>query len=708
MALIGRIRKNFWFVLLVLGLALAAFVIMDMVNAGNRGGLGPQQLVGEVAGQKIDYQDFQKVEQALYSNASDNLQAKTSVWNYLVEKAIVDKQADALGLAVTRDELMDLQFGTNLSPVIQNTFRNPQTGQVDMQQLLSIKQAIEAGEELSPSFRLSWSEQEKQIKKIAKQDKLTNMVAKAMYTPTFAVETLEANNNATASFDYVKIPFDNIDDSEVTLTDDDYRAYINENKFKYTNDYEQRVVVYAVKDVLPTSADSAKWRSQLQLSTDKFAKKTRDQDSLHAINNQGFVSPIFASADQITGPLADNLSGLAVGDVFGPYREGGYYISAKLLDKAIVADSASARHILRNVANGDPTQLAAANSYIDSLENLIRSGKSTMEELAPTDSQDPGSSFKGGDLGTFTQGAMVPAFNNAVFYGSKEGGLYKVQTQFGVHLIQVDKKIYNNRDSKYKFAYIRVPITPSQGTQDDIYDEISEIVDAARDLPALQAAIEQRPDLTLETAAPLRENDYLFSTFGSDPTSREIVKWAFDQDVEVGEVSPSVYTYTDKVNYYNNKYVITALKSISAPGLATVADVKLKDEIAVTNWKKGQMLAAKITSSDLESVASSHNATVQTATDVRFSSSSVPGIGNEPKVIAAAHGQEVGAASTPIVGSNGVYVVKTNARTPGAVTASIPTARKNITSTNRGRAGFSLMNALKEMFKPTDNRSKYF
>jgi len=377
MALIGRIRKNFWFVLLVLGLALAAFVIMDMVNAGNRGGLGPQQLVGEVAGQKIDYQDFQKVEQALYSNSADNLQAKTSVWNYLVEKAIVDKQSDALGLAVTRDELMDLQFGSNLSPVIQNTFRNPQTGQVDMQQLLSIKQAIEADEELSPTFRLSWSEQEKQIKKMAKQDKLTNMVAKAMYTPTFAVETLEANNNATASFEYVKVPFDQVDDSEITLTDDDYRAYINENKFKYTNDYEQRVVVYAMKDVLPTAADSAKWKSMLQASADEFRKKTPEQDSLHAINNQGFVSPVYAAADQVTGPLADNLGGLAVGDVFGPYKEGGYYIAAKLIDKAIVPDSASARHILRSVANGDPAQLAAANKHIDSLQTLIESGQAT-------------------------------------------------------------------------------------------------------------------------------------------------------------------------------------------------------------------------------------------------------------------------------------------------------------------------------------------
>jgi len=154
--------------------------------------------------------------------------------------------------------------------------------------------------------------------------------------------------------------------------------------------------------------------------------------------------------------------------------------------------------------------------------------------------------------------------------------------------------------------------------------------------------------------------------------------------------------------------VIAALKSITAPGLATVADVKLKDEIAVTNWKKAQLLTSKISGTDLATIASANGASVQSATDVKFSSASVAGIGNEPKVIAAAHGLEAGSVSTPIAGNNGVYIVKTTSKTPGTVTASIPTARKNITTTNRGRAGFGLMNALKEMFKPTDNRSKYF
>lgn len=708
MALIGRIRKNFWFVLLVLGLALAAFVIMDMVNAGNRGGLGPQQVVGEVAGQKIDYMDFQKVEQALYSNSQDNLAAKSSVWNYLVEKAIINDQAEKTGLTVTRDELMDLQFGADLSPVIQNTFRNPQTGQVDRQQLLNIKQAIENGEELNQKFRLSWSEQQKQIKKTAIQEKLTNMVSKAMITPSFVVETNEKNANASVSFEYVKIPFDQIADSEVSITDADINAYIDENKSLYTTEDETRTIAYVVKDVYPTSADSSKWREQVAQMASEFEKKSANQDSLYTVNNQGFFSTIYAAKDKLSETLQGNISNMSVGDVYGPYLDNGAYWAAKLTDKAVIADSVSARHILRSVTNGDVAQLAAANTYIDSLENLIKTGKSTMEELATNNSQDPGSSFKGGDLGTFAQGAMVPAFNNAVFIGSREGGLYTVETQFGVHLIQVGKKVYNDRNPKYKLAYLRVPITPSQETQDNVYDEISDLVDEARDYAALVNAVDGRNDLSLENASPVKENDYIFGTFGSDNTSRDIIKWAFESDVEVGNVSPSVYTYTDKVNYFNSKYVVAALKTITEPGLATAESVRDQLELPVTNWKKGDVLIGKISGTDLSAIASQYGTTSQSSSDIKFSSNNIAGLGSEPNVLAAAFGQDVGSVSAPIKGNNGVYVVKTTNKNEGVVSSNVPFVRKNMTTSSRSRVGFSLMNALKSIFKAEDNRSKFF
>jgi len=119
------------------------------------------------------------------------------------------------------------------------------------------------------------------------------------------------------------------------------------------------------------------------------------------------------------------------------------------------------------------------------------------------------------------------------------------------------------------------------------------------------------------------------------------------------------------------------------------------------------MLAGKISGTDLSAIASEYSASVQTASDVVFSSSSVPGIGTEPEVIAAAFAQAEGGVSAPVRGNNGVYIVKTTSKTEGTV-GNIPAARRSLTNANRSRSSFSLLTALKDLFKAEDNRSKFF
>lgn len=69
-----------------------------------------------------------------------------------LEKAIVDEYKDLLGIGVSSDELNELEFGNNLSPIVQNNFRSPQTGQVDREQLNQFQEAINNGQELAPQF----------------------------------------------------------------------------------------------------------------------------------------------------------------------------------------------------------------------------------------------------------------------------------------------------------------------------------------------------------------------------------------------------------------------------------------------------------------------------------------------------------------------------------------------------------------------------
>ena len=148
MALISKIRKNMWLVIVLLALALAGFIIMDMTSGNNGGALGQKTTIGEVNGQKIDFMEFQRTEEALYGNSGDPFTRKASLWNYFVENAIVNEIAEDNGIGVGADELNELEFGTNLSPMIQSFFRDPQTGQVDRNQLNEVKKAIDEAKKI--------------------------------------------------------------------------------------------------------------------------------------------------------------------------------------------------------------------------------------------------------------------------------------------------------------------------------------------------------------------------------------------------------------------------------------------------------------------------------------------------------------------------------------------------------------------------------
>ncbi len=704
MALIGKIRKHFWFVLLLLGLSLAAFILMDISSASNQGGIGPKQIIGEVAGNKIGYRDFQKAENALFSGGKDIYSTRANTWNYFVEKAIVDKEADDLGLDVSVDELQELQFGSNLSPIIKAYFRDKRTGQINQEQLLNVKQSIESGEDLNPDFEMRWAEIQKSIIKTAKQEKLSNLVAKALYTPSYLAEIKGKNDGAKVNFEYVKIPFDKIPDSEVEVTDAAVADYIKEHADKYTNEDETRVVEYGVMDVIATSNDSASIFATLSEMIPVFKSKSiGTEDSLYTINNDGFYSPAYVSSDKLSGPIKDHVTSMNVGDVYGPYLDNGAYFIAKLVGKDIIPDSVSAAHILRSVANGDPVQLKKANKTIDSLMTILKKNPNQFSELAKQFSQDPGSKTKGGDLGTFAQGAMVPAFNNACFIGSEDGGLYKVKTQFGVHLIKVKKRKFNNQNPKYKLAYIRSVIVPSEATQNAVYEKADEIVSANRTLDALA-----KSGLKLQLSPPLKINDYILGDLGGGETSREIIRWAFDEETNVGEVSPSIYEYQDPVEFYTNKYVIAGLKNINPAGLADAASMKSSLETIVKNQLKGKKLASQISGNDLQAIASANGVEVGNVENLAFSASGTPDLGSEPKVIAAAFNLNEGEVSKPIIGNSGVYVIKVVSKTEGTAPGNVIVKKQQLNSATRGRASFSLLNALKKMFKPKDDRAKYF
>ena len=705
MALIGTIRKNSWILIVLIGFALGGFIIMDMTSAGGNTGGGGQFTMGKVDGEEIDYREFQNTQNVLYGGGGSSVfDQRNYLWNYFVEKALVEKEADKLGLSVGSNELNELQFGGNLSPIIQQRFMNPNTGQIDFAQLNSFRQAIQ-NNTLAPEFRQMWYYQEKEIIKTQLQTKLGNIVSKGIYTPSWLAEMTHHNSNDKISFEYVQIPFDEVADSEVSVSDDDLETYIQENEVQYDRDEETRKIDYAVFNVLPTSKDSADlWTSLVDL-VQPF--KDAESDSLFVETNYGSIDVVYFTPDELAPEISEQIPAMEPGDVYGPYTSDDEYRIVKLLDKKVIPDSVEARHILRQATTQQ--ELIDAITLIDSLKGMLEDGVEEFDSLAIRYSQDQGSAANGGDLGfNHRSTSFVKPFKDMIFYQAEPGELNTVVTQFGVHLIEVTDRKYLDQEDNYQVAYINAPIIPSDETQDTEYDRVTDLVTKCRDIETLRAELSNIPGIEIQESGFVQRNDAFLLETGTNQTARDIIRWAFDKDTRIGDVSPEVYINEDLVKYYNNKYLVVSLAEIEPAGLASLESVREDITPIVTNKKKAEVLQGKISGNDLQSLADQFSSEVDSVIDVTFSATFIPGLGNESKVIAEAFKLKIGEVSEPIAGENGVYVIRITDRIDDVTDPNIALMRRQASAGIKSSVPTQLMESIKKNVKIRDNRYTFF
>ncbi|MBK7872051.1 MAG: SurA N-terminal domain-containing protein [Saprospiraceae bacterium] len=589
MALIGKIRKSMWLIVILIALGVGGFILQDMMSGQQSLFGGAQTSVGKVNGEAIEWNHFattdNMIESVLFQNQSREVYSRRqALWDYFVEEALLKKEASKLGLGVSKTELLDLEFGVNPSPIIRQRFMDPNTGQVNRQRLTEFKTAIEGNQLTDPMMRAYWAHQENEIIKDRLESKLVGMVAQAIYTPTWMAEMGYQEQNERVDFAYVRVPFDELDNSEVTLEDKDYEAYLKENAERFRQKEETRRIKYVVLDVFPTAADSAQVRQQIDTLISEFQATT--EDSAFVARYFGVYDPAYFKKADLSPFIADTVFQLPVGTVYGPYIDGGSYQAVKVLDRKVVPDSVRSRHILLPAT--DAITLANAQSRVDSLKALIEAGTHSFDSLALAYGTDA-SRTKGGDLDWAAPGTMVKPFNDLIFYEAEPGKLYSVLTQFGVHLVEVTDRKFINNDAGVRLAYLSQSIVPSQQTQDSIYDQALAIASNNRILEKLQEAIKDNQDLSIETSPLLKRNDYVIgTTLEPGQTSRDIIRWAFE--AKKGVVSPDVYIYQDQVELYNRMYVVAALGAIQKPGIPSVENIKADIEQQVINKKKENCL----------------------------------------------------------------------------------------------------------------------
>lgn len=727
MALIGTIRKNSWLLIIFIGLGLALFIVTSMFVGNQSPFSGSQTTIGDINGNKVDWTEFTFAEDALYSGSGDVFGRRSSLWNYFVENALVKDEAEELGLSVGEDELYELQFGNNLSPIITSRFMNPQTRQVDRAQLSQI-QSILGTDQISPSYERYWNYQEKEIVKDRLQSKLNALVSKALYTPTWMVEQVHADQSQSTTFRYVQIPYSEVDNADVTLSEGDYAAYFAENKAKYYQDEESRKLEYVVFEVLPTKIDSANIRRELTELMPKFEAATND--TIFTENNYGAIDQRYYAkedtkpgnpatgqpADPMNEAMADALFNAEIGKTVGPFIKDGSYVIAKLMDRRVLPDSAKTRHILIGPDPQQAPQPLTETKYrsyektVDSLKNLIESGVTVFDSLVAKHSVDRASIPKMGVYDWAPVNSYVAPFEKVVFQSGEIGKLYSVRTQFGVHLIEpLGRKFADpdNKTERVKIAAISKPIVPSEDTQKSIYNDAHDFMANNRDLASFNARATEL-NKTVETSQPLKHNDFSIGTLGGGNSTRDMIRWGFNGGTDVGDVAPDVYSFQDPIEYFDSKYVVVALKSVQSAGTPKLAFVKEEIEPAVYNLKKGEVIKGKINGTDLGAIASNFETQVDTATNVTFKSAFITGIGSEPKVVAAAFNLEPGSVSQPIMGTKGVFVLQLVTKTPATAAANIPTLRRQTSSTTQSQVRSQLIQAMKKNAEVKDYRSKFY
>ena len=699
MALISQIRKHgSWIMIIMIALGVGGFILMDMTVGQTSLFGGAQPTLGKVGSTKIKVQEFTNIESILGA-AADPLARRNSLWDFLVQDILLKDEAQKLGIAVSSTELTDLQYGPEPSSIIMQRFTDPNTGMLNREQINQIRQAVEQGT-AEPSLKSFWKFQEREITSDRIQTKLSALVSKGLYTPTWVAEQINREQTEQYNILYVKVPFEALDNSDVALSDADYEAYIKENAGSLKQKEALRKIQYVSFEVRASSADSSAVRTSLQELAAEFG--STDNDTMFIEQNLGTLDKAFLKKEELPAAYADSMLAQPVGAVFGPYQDGNSYRITKILDRKVVADSVRSRHIL--IPAQDQQSLIFAQNRVDSLKKVIEEGKGTFAELAQKFGTD-GSASEGGDLKFAAAGTMVKPFNDLIFYEAEQGKLYTVITEFGVHLVEVTDKKFINNTSGIRVATISKPIYPSEDTRNAAYDKALSIVTNAKTLSDLESIAKKRK-LELETAPAVTANDFTLGSLGGSQQSRDIIKWAFSADK--GEVSSVIYVFSDPVENYDNRYVVAAVASIQPAGLPKLEDIKSDIEPIVLNRKKGELISQKLKGKSLSQAAGVYNTPVDTLNGLNFAMKFIPELGSEPRLLGKVSSMEKGSTSEPIVGTGGVYVAQLLSKTVPVELPNIADMRSLMSATARSQASATLLEGIKSTAKIKDYRAKFF
>ncbi len=668
MATIGRIRKHSTLLLIIVGGAIAMFVLQDLFDPGARGGCRRQQdNIAEVYGTKISAMDFyNRLDQQteMYKmqygeNISGALafQIREEVFNEMVKQTILQMQYDKTGIMVSAAEMADMMIGVNIHPIIQQNFTDPQTGVFNP---AYVQNYLDNLESLEPAQQEQWYNLERIMKEERYFEKYQTMVQKAYFIPKAMAASMYSKNGKTADAKIISLKYSSIPDEDITLTDKDFEDFYAKHKHEYEQE-ESRWLEYVVFDILPDENDVKEGEVQIMNMYNEFSEIPSEQvrenyNFCHLYSDLDFDPDTMFMKRVMLPAQADTLFDMEPGDMIGPFAEENSYFMAKLLAREERADTMRASHILipyRGAHGVDPsitTTKDEAQLKADSLLPLVEGvDNQIFAEFALEFSSCPSAQNSGGDLDWFADGQMVPEFNEAC-QNAKIGDYFIAESPFGFHIIHLTgKKAFI---PKVKIAMLKFTIEASPETEQEIYTEASRFAGQGKSIESFNKVAEDNGYI-VRVSEYTRNSD--FSIPGIEE-GREIVRWSFGEETETGNVE--LFEMIGE-----NKNVVVIVKQVRNKGIAPLEQIKDLIEPLVRKEKKADMLydkmnQAKSGATSLEDIAGKLNIDVLEIEYITFSSPNVPQIGPEPKVVGTVFGTEQGKISRTIRGEAGIFVVQ--------------------------------------------------
>tara|TARA_B100001063_G_scaffold90740_1_gene84445 strand:- start:266 stop:2392 length:2127 start_codon:yes stop_codon:yes gene_type:complete len=708
MAILGQIRSKSIFLIIVIGLALFAFVISGVFDGK---GYQAQQPVGVINGEDILIEDFRGQVDFLERNYNQKgMIAVNNVWNQRLRSEILKQQFEITGIQSGKDHL-------------QNILKNNPTFNSDQQFLNEagifdidkFKTLIIELKTTNPEAYEQWKNQEKIFESQSNEQIYLNLVnAGVNYTQADGKFEYTLQND-NVDIEYVQIPYSSVDDSLITYSESDLKKYIasNEDEFKVNS---SRDIEYVIFEEKPSLEDEKAIKNRLN----KFLKESKEFNEVSKLdeitpslttakNIKEFINEysetsfdsIYLPKGSLPADHANLLFNLNNNQTYGPYLDGDYFKISRMLDKKI-GGSVRSSHILisyKGAQQANPNVSRSKNEAKKEANNIlrkIRKSPKSFTELAFEFSDGPSKS-RGGDLGFVQDGNMVKPFNDFIF-SKRVGSTGLVETDFGFHVIKVVAK-----DDLVLLASITEKNVPSDATSDKVFNSATKLemnLSKEGDLNALS----NKENYTIKSVNGIQILD---NDFPGLKDQRRIVQWLFSESTNLSDFK--------RFDLPKGGYLIAQVTDKVEEGLANVQDVSYKVLPMVLKSKKADFIISKNDNSlSVEEIAEINGIEVKKALALNQKNATITGSGLEPLVIGASFGTSLNESSDFIIGENGVYKLKvikrkdTNTSTDPIDSNFIISYKNQLLNSNRTSSFARVYESLKENAEVTDNRSVYY